>query len=175
MFDKFGRPSKDAYFMNLAFNVSLRSIDPHTKHGAVVVDNDYGILTCGYNSWVRNADDDEVELERSKKSLIHAEMNAILQAAKSGISLKDSRFYITGSPCIECFQSIIQVGAKRIIYGPKQWSKSNDPEYLEKFHKLYRNSNGLVVELFNENLDLLKLANINVQNIESTNPKDYHI
>ena len=49
--------------------------------------------------------------------MVHAEENAIINAARSGISLKGSTFYITGFPCSRCFRGIINVSAVRIVYG----------------------------------------------------------
>jgi dCMP deaminase len=164
MYDKFGRPDKELYFMNLAFNISLRSIDPHTKHGCVVT-RDGAILTTGYNGPVRNIADDQVDLNRKTKSLIHAEENAILQAARNGINLNKSEFYITGMPCVECLARIIQVGGERVIFGPREWSKSKDAEYLAKYPLLLNRPNFHMQRCFCEH-ELIELMESNLKNIK---------
>jgi dCMP deaminase len=118
--DEFGRPEWDTFFMTLAFLISQRSIDAHTKHGTVVVSPDNTILSVGYNGPPRGCLDCNIPLERPDKYMYmaHSEENAIANAARHGIRLKDSIFYITGMPCTACFRKIINVGASKIIYGP---------------------------------------------------------
>jgi dCMP deaminase len=115
------RPSWTEYFMSMAFLIAQRSIDP-TKHGVVVVAQDNTILSVGYNSPPRGCHDEIVPLTRPLKYyyMSHAEINAIANAARNGICLQGATFYITGHPCAACFRSIINVGAKKIIYGPVQ-------------------------------------------------------
>lgn len=117
--DVFGRPDWDTWFMTLCFVVAQRSIDPSTKHGCVVVDDERTILSVGYNGPPRGCNDAHVPLSRPLKYkwLSHSEVCAIANAARCGIALKDSIFYITGFPCETCFRSIINVGAKKVIYG----------------------------------------------------------
>lgn len=114
------RPSWDEYYMDMAFFVSQKSLDPHTKHGCIVVDNEYTPLSMGYNSPPRGCIDDMIPLTRPEKYpyMVHSEENAIINAARSGVSLKGSTFYITGFPCPRCFRGILNVGAEKIVYGP---------------------------------------------------------
>lgn len=113
------RPDWDTYFMTLCFLVSQRSLDEFTKHGTVVVAPDKTILSTGYNSPPRGFNDAEFPQTRPLKYsyVIHSETNAIVNAARHGICLKDSTFYITGFPCQNCFHGIINVGAKEVVYG----------------------------------------------------------
>jgi dCMP deaminase len=119
MKDEFGRPDWDTWFISRAFLIARRSIDPRTKHGCIVVDDDRNPLSCGYNGPPCGCVDSEVPLEAPDKYdwMKHAENNAISNAAKKGVSLKNSTFYITGHPCYVCFMDIVNVKAKRIIYG----------------------------------------------------------
>jgi dCMP deaminase len=119
MIDSFGRPDWDAWFITICCVVSQRSLDPHTKHGCVVIDADKTILSLGYNGPPRGCADADIPLTRPEKYkyMSHAEVNAITNAARSGVSLKGSTFYITGMPCQDCFRHILNVGAKRIVYG----------------------------------------------------------
>jgi len=118
--DQFGRPNFDLWFMTLAFVVSQRSLDPNTKHGTVVVDNSNAILTVGYNSPPRGCVDEAVPLTSPEKYdwMSHSEINAIANAAKTGTAINNSTFYVTGPPCVVCFRSILNSGAKRLVYGP---------------------------------------------------------
>ena len=120
MLDNFNRPDWDTWFMTQALIISQRSIDPSTKHGTVVVNDDNTILAVGYNGPPRGCIDENIPLERPDKYpyLPHSESNAITNAAREGVSLKGSTFYVTGHPCSGCFGKIINVGAKKVIYGP---------------------------------------------------------
>lgn len=114
------RPSWDEYYMDMAFYISQRSIDPSTKHGCMVVNAEHIPLSMGYNSPPRGCIDEDIPLTRPEKYpfMVHAEENAIINAAYSGTTLKGSTFYITGFPCSRCFRGILNVGATRIVYGP---------------------------------------------------------
>lgn len=108
--------------MQLAFCVSTRSLDPHTKHGCVIVDNRKQILSTGYNSPHGGADDSKVPLTRPEKYdfMLHSESNAIIAAARNGTRLDGSTIYITGHPCHKCLSEIINAGIVEIVYGPVQ-------------------------------------------------------
>lgn len=114
------RPSWDEYYMDMAFFIAQKSLDPSTKHGCIAVDEDHTVLSIGYNSPPRGCVDENIPLTRPAKYpyMVHSEENAIINAARSGVSLKGSTFYITGSPCSRCFRGILNVGAIRIVYGP---------------------------------------------------------
>jgi|TARA_Y100000310_G_scaffold332744_1_gene408893 dCMP deaminase len=118
--DNLGRPSWDLYFMSLAFVVAQRSLDRDTKHGCVVINEDKTVLALGYNGPPRGSIDENVPLTRPEKYpyMVHSELAAIINAARHGIPLKGSIFYITGHPCADCMRSIINVGATKVIYGP---------------------------------------------------------
>jgi dCMP deaminase len=113
------KPDWNIYFLTLCYLVAQRSIDQSTKHGCVVVAQDKTILSTGYNGPPRGFPDEEFPQERPLKYsyVVHSETNAIANAARHGICLKDSTFYITGFPCPNCMHSIINVGAKKIIHG----------------------------------------------------------
>ena len=108
----------DDYFLNIAEQVSLRSPDPTTKHGCIIVDENNRVLSTGYNGPVRGFPNDKIQLKRPHKYdwMIHAEDNAVLFAK---CDLEGSTAYITGHPCGQCFRRLAQVGVKRIVYGPK--------------------------------------------------------
>jgi dCMP deaminase len=119
-FDQFDRPFFDLWFMTQCFLVAQRSLDPASKCGTVIVDESNSILAVGYNSPPRGCVDEIVPLTRPEKYswMAHGEINAITNAARTGVCLNGSTFYVTGPPCVVCFRSILNSGAKRLVYGP---------------------------------------------------------
>lgn len=111
------RPDWNVYFMAMAYLVSRRSIDESTKVGCVIT-LDKSIISTGYNSPPRGMNDKEVPQTRPEKYdwMIHAEVNAIANAARIGASIKDSKFYCTDLPCPKCMGLIINAGCKRLVY-----------------------------------------------------------
>lgn len=107
------------YFLGIAEQVKLKSKDESTQIGAVIVGKDKEILSTGYNSFPRGLDDNLSERqERPEKYyfMVHAEANAIVNAAKNGISINGSKIFLTcGIPCSECTKLIINSGIKEII------------------------------------------------------------
>lgn len=124
------RPTWDEYFMEITELVSKRSTCLRRKVGAVIV-QDKRILTTGYNGAPRGlphcleigclreikkvASGERQELCRG----LHAEQNAIVQAALYGISIKGSVLYCTTQPCVTCAKMIVNSGIKAIIYKEK--------------------------------------------------------
>jgi len=106
------------YFLNIAEAIKLKSKDKSTQIGAVIVGKDNEILSTGYNSFPRGLDDSiEERQERPEKYFWfeHAERNAIFNAARIGVSLKNSTIYITsGIPCIDCARGIVNSGIKTV-------------------------------------------------------------
>ena len=119
----------DLRFIGLAQHISTWSKDPSTKVGCVVVGEDREIRSTGFNGFPRGIDDDEDRLmDREKKYplICHAEENAIMHAARIGVSLKDSTAYVTWPPCSRCARSLIQAGIREIVYPetgkiPERW------------------------------------------------------
>jgi dCMP deaminase len=104
------------YFMTLALVASLKSKDPSTQVGAVIIDNKTKkVVSSGYNGFPRNVDDDKIPQTRPEKYLyvVHAELNAILHAQRD---LADCSLYVTVFPCSECMKAVIQTGIKSVIY-----------------------------------------------------------
>jgi dCMP deaminase len=106
--------------MNIARQAASRSTCDRKFVGAVIV-RDRTILSTGYNGSIRGMPHcDEVghDLENSHcVATIHAEANAILQAAKNGVNISGSEIYTTASPCWNCFKLIANSGIRRIYYG----------------------------------------------------------
>ena len=129
------------YFMSVAHLISRRATCTRGHIGAVIV-RDHNILSTGYNgapSGLPHCNDTNCRIYRSTHpdgtveencvNTIHAEINAIAQAAKHGVSIKDADIYITASPCIHCLKVLINVGI-RTIYYEKPYKIENISELL---------------------------------------------
>ena len=110
----------DQYFMNIAHEAATRSTCDRKHVGAVIV-REKTILSTGYNGSIRGmAHCDEVghEMENGHcVGTIHAEANAIIQAARNGVNINGGELYTTASPCWNCFKLIANSGIRRIYFG----------------------------------------------------------
>ena len=115
-----GRADWNTYFMNVAKQVATRATCDRKQVGAVIV-KDKNILATGYNgsiSGMPHCDEMGHMMENDHcVATIHAEANAILQAAKHGTSIDKADIYIAASPCWSCFKLIANAGIRRIYYG----------------------------------------------------------
>jgi dCMP deaminase len=122
------RPTWDQYFMTITREVAERSTCLRARVGAVIV-RDKNILATGYNGspaglphcldvgcLIYRSTTPSGEVEENCFRCIHAEINAIAQAAKNGASIRDGDIYLTHTPCIHCFKVLINTGIKRIFY-----------------------------------------------------------
>ena len=122
------------------------SKDRGTKVGALIVNNENSCLTWGYNGFPRGIND-EIEERHERPTKYdwseHAERNAIYNAAREGIRLKDSIMYVSSLPtCVDCARGIIQSGIRK-VYMEVYLDKENiQPQWKEKFE--------LVKEMFDE-------------------------
>lgn len=122
------RLSWDQYFMTITRQVAERSTCNRAKVGAVIV-RDKNIIATGYNGspagmphctevgcLIYESKNPNGETEENCFRTIHAEINAIAQAAKNGGSIKDGAIYVTHTPCIHCFKVLVNTGIKQIYY-----------------------------------------------------------
>ncbi len=117
------RPSWDEYFMRISHEVAARSTCPRLAVGAVIV-RDKRILTTGYNgspSGLPHCDDVGcliriVDNRQSCQRTLHAEQNAIIQAAYHGVSVTGSSLYSTHQPCLMCAKMIMNAGISEVHY-----------------------------------------------------------
>lgn len=121
------RPSYDEYFMEMAHVVAKRSTCLRRKVGAILVKNKH-ILSTGYNGAPKGHKHcSEVGCIRKKMNVpsgerhelcrgLHAEQNAIIQAAVFGVSIEGSVLYCTNTPCVVCVKMLINAGVTEIIY-----------------------------------------------------------
>lgn len=114
------RRNWDEYFLGIADAVSTRATCDRLHVGAVIV-RDRQILATGYNGALRGLDHcDEVGhlmIDGHCERTVHAEANAVAQAAREGIRLAGSTCYVTASPCWRCFLSLASAGIVRIVSG----------------------------------------------------------
>jgi dCMP deaminase len=108
------------YFMNIALQAATRSTCDRKNVGAVIV-RDKTILSTGYNGSIRampHCDEVGHEMENDHcVATVHAEANAIIQAAKNGVRIDGSELYTTASPCWNCFKLIANAGVRKIYFG----------------------------------------------------------
>ena len=136
----------DQYFIKLAECAALKSKDPSTKIGAVIVGIDNEVLSIGFNGFPRGIADysDRYTNRETKLKLIeHAERNAIYNAARQGIKLKDSKLYLSNNLkmiCGDCAKAIIQSGISEVV-GIKKADKELLKRWENDFSKtLFRES-----------------------------------
>jgi dCMP deaminase len=114
------RASWDEYFMNIAREVATRSTCDRKFVGAVIV-RDRSILATGYNGSIRgltHCDEDGHLMEDNHcVRTVHAEANAIVQAARNGVRIEGGSIYVTASPCWGCFRLIANAGITKIVFG----------------------------------------------------------
>ena len=137
------RPSWDEYFMATALLMASRSSCQRLRVGCVIVSNGIQknrIIAAGYNGFLPGAPHNSRLRDGHEQATVHAEQNAICDAARRGVSLEGATAYITHFPCINCAKILSAAGIRCI-----------------KYHSDYRNDT-LVHEILTESkVELLKL------------------
>src|SRR5271165_7034344 len=121
----------DRHFLEMAVHHSRMSKDPSTKVGAVIVGPDRELISAGFNGFPRGIADTEERLtdrDMKLRLVVHAEMNAVLAAARLGVRLKGCTMYVAatdnsgdtwgGPPCTRCTVETIQSGIVEIVSYP---------------------------------------------------------
>lgn len=144
------RPSMDEYFMEMAKLVSKRSTCLRRKVGAVIV-KDKRLLSTGYNGSPRGTRHcEELGCIRVQMNIpsgtrhelcrgVHAEQNAVTQAAYFGVSVKDATIYTTTFPCSMCAKILINAGIREIVY---------DEGYVDDLSKDLLEESGMIVRQY---------------------------
>lgn len=112
---KEGRLNWDTYFITIALLASRRSSCNRLQVGCVITKTNR-ILATGYNGFLTGAPHISRVVNNHEQFTVHAEQNAICDAAYRGISLSDSTAYITHYPCINCLKLLIAAGVNEIKY-----------------------------------------------------------
>ena len=141
----------DRHFLGLALHHSKMSKDPSTQVGCVVVGPDRELLSAGFNGFPRGIADTIERLsdrDTKLKLIVHAEMNALLAAARIGVRIKGCTLYLCatddtgmvwgGPPCTRCTVEIIQAGITEIVSHPIKAVPSRWHEDLEIARGLIR-------------------------------------
>lgn len=144
------RPSTDIYFLNIASVVATKSTCLRNKVGSAIVKNKR-ILSTGYNGapsgmehcldtgCIRNLENIPSGTRHEKCRAVHAEQNAIIQAAIHGVSIAGGTLYCTHQPCILCAKMIINAEIERVVFKERY----PDTEAIEFFKEA-----GVAVEYF---------------------------
>jgi len=143
------RPDIDEYFLKIAAVVAERSTCLRHHVGAVAVKNKH-ILSTGYNGAAAGCKDclvlgclrNELNIPSGERHeicrAIHAEQNAIIQAALHGVSIEGCTIYCTHTPCILCAKMLANAKIKRFV----SFGKYNDSSFIDLFKE-----SGIVVEM----------------------------
>jgi dCMP deaminase len=132
------RPTWDQYFMEMAFLASRRATCDRRHVGAVIVSGNHPIAT-GYNGsppGLEHCDEVghlywDVNGRESCQRTTHAEMNAIVTAAKFGHATNGATIYVTDQPCLNCTKAIITAGIKRVVFS-RHYPDPVSRSFLEK-------------------------------------------
>lgn len=110
------RPGFDEWMLEVAAAIALRSPDPSTKCGAIIVRPDRSIAATGYNGFPRNMEDREFWWEKREEKydrVIHAEMNALLHSRED---LRGYTIYISKPPCKDCAKHLAAAGIVKVVW-----------------------------------------------------------
>ena len=124
----------DRRFLELADQIATWSKDPNRGVGAVIVSGAKQIVATGFNGLPRGVQDLPERLERPAKYdyVCHAELNAIIQCARNGVSPVGCTIYTSFSPCVQCTLAIVQSGVARVV---TYQTGDGDAHWLESFEK----------------------------------------
>lgn len=136
----------DRHFINLALQHARLSKDPSTRVGALIVGPDREILSAGFNGFPRRILDTPERLndrDTKLRLIVHAELNAVLAAARVGTRIKDCTIYLAatdadyggevwgGPPCTRCTVELIQAGITEVVSPPMKVAPSHWRDDLE--------------------------------------------
>jgi dCMP deaminase len=122
----------DRYFITMAYLVSMKSKDPSTRVGAVIVGEGHEIRSTGFNGFPRGVRDLQERYENRDYKYYacnHAEENAILHCARIGVSAMGCTLYTQWLPCSYCAKAIIQSGISTVVYHKEFPGNSNSTRW----------------------------------------------
>jgi len=168
------RISWDDYFMVQALWARIRSQDESTKCGCILIDKNNKLIGQGYNGHPRKVNFDKMPKERPAKygPIIHSENNAILNCAGN---LEEATAYITGPPCTHCWAQLIQVGIKKVVYGPivtsskGLYADTKLDSFPQVVNDMLENQNIKVIKWQPNNINLILLELMNLINLIKEN------
>lgn len=121
----------DEVYINVAKQISTLSHCVRSKVGAVLV-KEGNIISFGYNGTPSGMDNCCEQNNVTLPYVIHAEVNAVLKAARTGNSVEGSTLYLTLSPCLDCAKLILQSGIKRVVY-LEAYRNMEGPSFLSEY------------------------------------------
>lgn len=127
------RPSWDEYFMATAVLVSSRSSCERLHVGCIIVStgkHPNRLVAAGYNGFLPGTPHDSHLRDGHEQATVHAEQNAVADAAKRGVSLQGTVCYVTHFPCVNCAKIMAAAGIEEVRY---RHDYKNDPLVLELF------------------------------------------
>tara|TARA_B110000977_G_scaffold123641_1_gene158520 strand:- start:838 stop:1287 length:450 start_codon:yes stop_codon:yes gene_type:complete len=127
----------DEYFMSIAFLAASRSSCDRLHVGSVLV-KDTHIISMGYNGFLAGVPHTSIVRNNHEQATVHAEQNAISDAARRGVSVNNATAYITHYPCINCAKILAASGIKKIVY-------HSDYKNDEIVNEIYKDTN-IVIE-----------------------------
>lgn len=137
----------DRYFYEIACLVAQRSHDADTQHGCLLV-RGRNIVSAGYNGFPSGAPDHLLPNTRLNDPsamklcfINHAEISAIFDAAKRGVSIQGCTAYITGPSCSDCCRALVSCGIVNWVIGPKSHKRTEQSFILSQFWKNVYNVN----------------------------------
>ena len=138
------RPSWDEYFIGITHAVAARATCDRGKSGAVLVKNKF-ILSTGYvgapmglehcdeaGHLMKTVSDEDGHAKQHCVRTTHAEQNAIVQAARHGVSIEGATIYCKMEPCLDCAKMIINAGIKRVVAERRYHAAALTREYFSK-------------------------------------------
>jgi dCMP deaminase len=156
-------PTRDEFYLGIAFMAASRSKDPRTQCGSVIVSAENEPLGYGYNGPPRSIRDEDVDWGRPGEggpgkyfTMIHSEVNAIKHSLGS---TKGATLYSTGIPCPACMLSIVNAEISRVVWFPSQpcdgSSMLADLELADKTEEIAR-LGGVRLEKYKGRLNWMK-------------------
>lgn len=109
------RISWQEYFSQLARLVAKRS-PCHRLHVGCVLVKENHIISTGYNGFLPGAEHKSIVVDGHELATVHAEMNAVVDCARRGVSVDGAVAYITHYPCVNCFKALVAAGVNKILY-----------------------------------------------------------
>jgi dCMP deaminase len=118
----------DQYFISMVYLVAMKSKDPSTRIGAVIVGPDHEIRSTGFNGLPRGCNDKVSSRLVAPEKYVwfeHGERNSVFNAARMGVATKGCTMYTNGIPCADCARAVIQAGITRVVTSDV-WDKKED-------------------------------------------------
>lgn len=133
------RITREQLNMQIAHVVSQRATCGRAKVGAVITTESGRIISTGYNGPLPEHShcDRQCDISKPCTRSVHAEANAIYNAARHGISLQGSELYCTHRPCLKCFEAIVQSGIKTVLYQNPHPIPNMDDADIRKMYEIH--------------------------------------